>query len=79
MDKPLVVLFGCCSKPYCKLSPELETNVLPQTNVGNSMERLFPLHLLLFCLCVLTAYLDLSCFLMDEQLDLYGDISGTRI
>ena len=47
------------------------------------MERLFPLHLVCVCVCVCvcvpTAYLYLSCLLMDERLALFSDISETRI
>ena len=37
------------------------------------------LFILCVCVCIPTAYLDLSCFLMDEHLVLFSDILGTRI
>ena len=85
MDKPLAVLFGCCSKPYPKLSPELQTNLSVTTNQCEKLhgEIISSSSCVCVCVCVCvcipTAYLYLSCLLMDERLALFSDISETRI
>lgn len=64
MDKPLAVLFGCCSKPNLKPFPEFETNVSAGTNQSEKIWEEI-LSAVFLSLSLQAAYLDVSYFLMD--------------
>lgn len=83
MDKPLAVLFGCCSKSNPKPFPEVEISVsatiIQSENIWEQIDSTSSSFFFLICISIQTTYLDVSCFFMDVLLALDSEISGARI